>query len=208
SSFEKYMIRHRESFTKEQFARRMEYGQIVLPAYYEKYIHSWNKIVSIEKIISNVAIEGVPAKGKLDKLEFDGKMVNVVDYKTGNPDNAKTKIKGPSEKDPLGGDYWRQAVFYKLLVDRSPFGWQVVSTEFDFIEPDSKKNYKKEKIFISPEDEAFVIRQITETWEKIRNHDFYTGCGKEDCHWCNFVKTNKLDINAPIAEEEEEHQSL
>ncbi len=39
SSFEKYMIRHRESFTKEQFARRMEYGRIVLPAYYEKYIH-------------------------------------------------------------------------------------------------------------------------------------------------------------------------
>ena len=208
SSFEKYMIRHRESFTKEQFARRMEYGRIVLPAYYEKYILSWNKIVSIEKNISNVTIEGVPAKGKLDKLEFNGKLVNVVDYKTGNPDNAKSKIKGPSEKDPLGGDYWRQAVFYKLLVDRSPFGWQVVSTEFDFIEPDNKKNYKKEKIVIEPEDETIVIGQITKTWAKIQNHDFYTGCGKEDCHWCNFVKTNKLDINAAIAEEEEEHQSL
>ena len=40
----------------------MEYGHIVLPAYYEKYIHSWNKIVSIERNIRNVAIEGVPAK--------------------------------------------------------------------------------------------------------------------------------------------------
>ncbi len=50
--------------------------------------------MSIEKIISNVAIDGVPAKGKLDKLEFDGKMVNVVDYKTGNPENAKSKNKG------------------------------------------------------------------------------------------------------------------
>jgi DNA helicase II / ATP-dependent DNA helicase PcrA len=208
SSFEKYMIRHRESFTKEQFARRMEYGRIVLPAYYEKYIPTWNKIVSIEKIISNVAIDGVPAKGKLDKLEFDGKMVNVVDYKTGNPDNAKLKIKGPSEKDPPGGDYWRQAVFYKLLVDRTAFGWQVVSTEFDFIEPDSRRIYKKEKIVIRPEDEVIVINQIRKTWEKIQNHDFYTGCGKEDCHWCNFVKTNKLDISASVAEEEEEHQSL
>ena len=88
------------------------------------------------------------------------------------------------------------------------FGWQVVSTEFDFIEPDNKKNYKKEKIVIRPEDEVIVINQITETWEKIQNHDFYTGCGKEDCHWCNFVKTNKLDISASVAEEEEEHQSL
>ena len=202
-SFENYMIRHRESFTKEQFARRMEYGRIVLPAYYEKYIHSWNKIVSIEKNISNVVIAGVPTKGKLDKLEFDGKRVNVVDYKTGNPDNAKTKTKGPSDKDPRGGDYWRQAVFYKLLVEHSQLGWQVVSTEFDFIEPDKKKAYRKEKVYITLEDEAIIAGQIRDTWARIQQHDFYTGCGKEDCHWCNFVKTNKLDIRATLAEEEE-----
>ena len=89
---------------REQFRRRMEYGHIILPAYYEKYVHSWNTIVSIERNISNVAIEGVPAKGMLDKLEFDGKQVNVVDYKTGNPDNAIQKIKGPNEKQPAG---WR-----------------------------------------------------------------------------------------------------
>ena len=78
----------------------------------------------------------------------------------------------------------------------------MVSTEFDFIEPVNKK-YKKQKIYITPQDEAFVTRQITDTWSKIQSHDFYTGCGKEDCHWCNFVKTNKLDINAVMAEEEE-----
>jgi DNA helicase-2/ATP-dependent DNA helicase PcrA len=82
-----------------------------------------------------------------------------------------------------------------------------VSTEFDFIEPDNKKNFRKEKLFISAEDTAIVTRQITDTWERIRSHDFYTGCGKEDCHWCNFVKTNQLDI-AAYAEEEEEHSSL
>ena len=202
ASFEQYMSRHRESFTKQEFSRRMEYGKIILPAYYANYIQSWNRIVSIERNIGNVVLEGVPLKGKLDKLEFDGKQVNVVDYKTGNPENAVPKTKGPSEKTPNGGDYWRQAVFYKLLVDRSAFGWQVVSTEFDFIEPVNKK-YKKQKIYITPQDEAFVTRQITDTWSKIQSHDFYTGCGKEDCHWCNFVKTNKLDINAVMAEEEE-----
>ncbi|HEY4965367.1 MAG TPA: ATP-dependent DNA helicase, partial [Puia sp.] len=207
ASFDTHMKRHRESFTKEQFARRMEYGHIILPAYYEKYIRSWNRIVSIEKKISKVAIGGVPSKGFLDKLEFDGKQVNVVDYKTGNPDNAKQKTLGPNEKQPLGGDYWRQAVFYKLLVDNSTLGWQVISTEFDFIEPDKKKEYRKLKVYISPEDEAIVTGQITETWAKIQNHDFYTGCGKADCHWCNFVKTNKLDINATLAEEED-HASL
>ena len=206
-SFENFMIRHRESFTREQFARRMEYGRIVLPAYYEKYIHSWNKIVSIERTISNVTVGDVPLKGKLDKLEFEGRQVNVVDYKTGNPENALTKIKGPSDKLPLGGDYWRQAVFYKLLVDHSKLGWNVISTEFDFIEPGNKKEYRKQKIFITPEDEAFVTQQISETWKRIQAHDFYTGCGKEDCHWCNFVKNNKLDVGAAMIEEED-HSSL
>jgi DNA helicase II / ATP-dependent DNA helicase PcrA len=202
ASFEQYMIRHRESFTKQEFSRRMEYGKIILPAYYDNYIHTWNKIVSIERNISNVVLEGIPLKGKLDKLEFDGKQVNVVDYKTGNPENALAKTKGPSEKLPQGGDYWRQAVFYKLLVDRSAFGWQVLSTEFDFIEPVNKK-YKKQKIFITREDEATVTAQISDTWARIQQHDFYTGCGKADCHWCNFVKTNKLDLRAMATEEEE-----
>ena len=38
ASFDWYMDRHRESFTNEQFKRRKEYGHIILPAYYEKYI--------------------------------------------------------------------------------------------------------------------------------------------------------------------------
>jgi len=195
TDFEWYMQRHRESFTKEQFARRIEYGQEVLSNYYDKYIDSFNKIVAIERNIRNVVIKDVPLKGKLDKLEFDGKSVNVVDYKTGDPDKAIPKTKGPSEKEPTGGDYWRQAVFYKILVDNyEQKDWKVVSTEFDFIEPDKKKNYRKEKVVITPADITTVTEQITSTWEKIQNREFYIGCGKEDCHWCNFVKTNKLAI--------------
>jgi DNA helicase-2/ATP-dependent DNA helicase PcrA len=193
--FEWYMNRHRESFTKEQFARRMEYGHEVLNNYYDQYIGSWNKIVAVERNIRNVVVDGVPLKGKLDKLEFDGKSVNVVDYKTGDIDKAKDKLKPPHEKDPNGGDYWRQAVFYKILVDRyEAKNWTVVSTEFDFIEPDKKKAYRKEKIIIQPEDIATVTAQIKDTWEKIQARDFYKGCYKEDCHWCNFVKNNKMAV--------------
>ena len=205
ADFEWYMRRHRESFTKEQFARRLEYGQEVLANYYEKYIGGFNKIVAIERNIRNVVIHNVPLKGKLDKLEFDGKSVNVVDYKTGDPDKAIPKTKGPSEKEPNGGDYWRQAVFYKILVDHyEQKDWKAVSTEFDFIEPDKKKNYRKEKLVIRPEDITTVMQQISSTWEKIQNREFYTGCGKEDCHWCNFVKTNKLAVALHELETEEE----
>lgn len=205
--FEWYMHRHRESFTKEQFDRRLEYGQEVLSNYYDTYINSFNKIVAIERNIRNVIVKDVPLKGKLDKLEFDGKSVNVVDYKTGDPDKAMAKLKGPHEKEPNGGDYWRQAVFYKILVDNyDAKDWKVVSTEFDFIEPDKKKKYRKEKVVITPADITTVTEQIKNTWQKIQGRDFYTGCGKEDCHWCNFVKTNKLEVK--LHEEEEQNYDL
>ena len=207
ADFEWFMNRHRESFTKEQFARRMEYGQDVLSNYYEKYAGNFNKIVAIERNIRNVLVKDVPLKGKLDKLEFDGKSVNVVDYKTGDPDKAIPKLKRPSEKDPNGGDYWRQAVFYKILVDNyEQKGWKVISTEFDFIEPDKKKNYRREKLVIDAADTTTVTQQIVETWQKIQERDFYTGCGKADCHWCEFVKTNNLTIALHTIEEEEEER--
>jgi len=204
ADFEWYMHRHRESFTREQFDRRIEYGQEVLGNYYDTYINRFNRIVAIERNIRNVIVNGVPLKGKLDKLEFDGRDVNVVDYKTGDPDKAIPKLKGPNDKDPVGGDYWRQAVFYKLLVDNyESKNWKVISTEFDFIEPDKKKNYRKEKVIITPADQQLVTAQITDTWNKIQRHDFYTGCGEEDCHWCRFVKTNNLAVALHEVEETE-----
>lgn len=201
--FEWYMHRNRESFTKEQFARRMEYGYDVLASYYDGYINQWNKIVAVERTIKNIVVDGVPLKGKLDKLEFIGKEVNVVDYKTGDPDKAKDKLKPPQEKIPDGGDYWRQAVFYKILLDNYNRDWKAVSTEFDFIEPDNKKFYRKEKVYITPEDITTVKQQIKTVWQKIQQHDFYTGCGKPECHWCEFVKTNKLAKELHIMNEEE-----
>ncbi len=193
ADFNWYMHKHRENFTKEAFKRRMEYGDEVLRNYYDKYVITWNKVVAVERNIRGITFNGVPLKGKLDKLEFNGKEVNVVDYKSGNIENAIPKMKPPSDKDPNGGDYWRQAVFYKILVDNyEQKDWKVISTEFDFIEPDKKGEYRKEKMVINPQDIETVKQQITEVWNKIQSRDFYTGCGKQDCHWCNFVKNNQL----------------
>ena len=202
--FKSYLEKHRENFTKEAFARRLEYGDEVLRNYYDKYINNWNKVVAIERNIRGVVVNAVPLKGKLDKLEFNGKEINVVDYKSGDIDKALPKMKGPNEKEPNGGDYWRQAVFYKILIDNyTQKDWKVISTEFDFIEPDKKKEYRKEKIVITPADTETVKQQITEVWDKIQNRDFYTGCGKEECHWCNFVKDNNMAVALHDLEEDD-----
>ena len=207
-----YLKRHRENFTKEQFDRRQEYGHEILSNYYDKYISSFNKIVTSEKNIRNV-VGDIPIRGKLDKLEFDGSCVNVVDYKTGDYDKAKKTKKtldAPNEKNANGGDYWRQAVFYKILIDNNTTNpnWKVLSTEFDFIEPNTKKEFVKEKINISEADITTVKEQIKSTWIKIQNKEFYTGCGKEDCRWCNFVKSYNIAETYIEPEEESDENSL
>jgi DNA helicase-2/ATP-dependent DNA helicase PcrA len=57
---------------------------------------------------------------------------------------------------------------YKILIDNYDLvRLKVISTEFDFVEPD-KKRYRKEKIVITPEDTNLVREQIADTWDKYR----------------------------------------
>jgi DNA helicase-2/ATP-dependent DNA helicase PcrA len=202
--FNYYMHRHREAFTAQEFKDKMELGETVLIKYYERYIKEWNKVVTTEYRITSVVVNDIPLKGAIDKVEFNGKKVVVVDYKTGNIENAREKLKGPNDKNPNGGDYWRQAVFYKILLNHHPKNWEVVSAEFDFVEPNKKKEFEKIAVNITDADITTVTQQVKQVWEKIQQKDFYIGCGKEDCHWCNFVKTNELAVALHEMKSEEE----
>jgi len=192
--FNYYMARHREAFTQVEFNRRKEQGEIVLTRYYDEYMQTWNKVVTTEYRINNVVLNGIPLKGAIDKIEFNGKQVVVIDYKTGSVENAKEKLIAPNEKYPDGGDYWRQAVFYKILLNHHPKNWEVTTAEFDFVEPNKKKQFEKASLAISDADITTVTQQIHTVWQKIQEKDFYTGCGKPECHWCNFVKNNELTV--------------
>jgi DNA helicase-2/ATP-dependent DNA helicase PcrA len=229
--FKWFMKRNQDSFTEIDFKRRLEYGETILPKYFNQYAPSWNKITSVEKPYRNVVVKGIPLNGKLDKLEFEGNHVNVVDYKTGSFKNAKNKFKRPNEeavnkakevgKEPSfedlhGGDYWRQAVFYKLLIDYdTQKKWDMRSSEFDFIEPQISAgekginvyNFHKEKVNITPEDLEIVSNQIVFAFTQIQKKQFDKGCNSPDCHWCNFVKdyytSNTPETAIPMAYEEE-----
>jgi len=204
NQFRWYMARNRDSFTKEDFKLRMDYGDKILPAYYNQNINVWNKAALTEHSIKNVEIEGVPVKGSLDKIEFAGKQVTVVDYKTGKVKYAKDKLLRPTNEQPNGGDYWRQAVFYKLLIDHDrSINWDVISTIFEFVEPVSEGEYYKEKIVVGPQDVEDVTNQIKTVFQKIMAHDFNTGCGKKECDWCHFVKSNFRQVGNVMQEEEE-----
>lgn len=194
--------RHRASFSAEQFTRRKELAEEIIPSYYDKYKDKWNKVVLCEYSIKEVEMDGIPLNGKLDKLEFDKRNVNVVDYKTGKVAKGKKKLQRPSEKNPKGGEYWRQIVFYKILMDEvRPRQWTMISGEIDFIEK-GEKDFEKILLTVSHEDIVIVKEQIRQVYDSIMNHDFSEGCGKDDCHWCNFVK-NEFVSDATIGVNEE-----
>jgi len=203
--FKWYMRRNEESFTETEFKLKIEYAEQVLPAFYDRYINEWNKITSVERTYSNVVVDGVPINGKLDKLEFEGNKVNVVDYKTGQFKNAEKKFERPDQekyqksldenKEPkfenkYGGDYWRQSVFYKILMDNDKSkNREMNSVEFDFVEPEKEtKKFIKHRIQIHSTDIEIVKKQITKTYSQILNKEFSKGCGKPDCEWCNFAE--------------------
>lgn len=199
------MRRNRASFSDQEFERRKELGEEVLPDYYDQYMGSWNKIVITEYDIKNIEMDGIPLNGKLDKIEFDKHNVNVVDYKTGKVSAAKKKLQEPNEKEPLGGEYWRQVVFYKILMDElRPKRWTMMSGEIDFIEKDdrTKKDFVKVKIPVTREGILLLKAQIKDTWQKIMNHEFSKGCEEDDCKWCSFVK-NQFVAEKPLIEFEE-----
>ena len=203
NDFKWYLHTNREAFTPETYKLKLDYGERILPAYYQYHINTWNKIIKSETPIRNVVVQNIPLNGKLDKLEFNVNKVNVVDYKTGSFKNAKKKLSPPNDSEPLGGDYWRQAVFYKILIDNDKRNnWQVVSTQFEFVEPVDDE-YKTEKIIITDADVTTVTQQIKTTWQKIQNKEFKKGCGKSDCEWCNFVKNNNLAVALHKLNEEE-----
>jgi DNA helicase II / ATP-dependent DNA helicase PcrA len=198
----------REVFTKESLQRFTEYGETILQKYYDKYYNPAPRgdFILTEYPLNKVVINNIPLKGFTDKIQFWKNDIVITDFKTGSYSKAKTRgefaLPG-SDRKPDGGHYWRQAVFYKILVDNLPGkNWKVLHTQFDFVEPNTKDEFDVEKLSITPEEMNLVKNQITTTWEKIQDHDFYTGCGKPECVWCNFSKDNK--IYSSLIEEEPE----
>ena len=187
SVFEEYMDRNLVQMNSEEYLRRIELGRTILRAFYAHEFPKSNHVTLNEFHIPRLVLpNGVPFTGDIDKMEFNGNMVDVVDYKTGNPKNAAKKAAPPSEKDLLGGDYWRQGVAYKIMLDNLPGrNWRFNTGRLDILTP---KSVNKIEIPVTPEYERIVLNQIKQAYDGILAQEFSHGCEDENCVWCNFEK--------------------
>jgi len=163
-------------------------GDKALKLWFKEYSGSWITDTLNEYRINDVLIsDDVRLVGVLDKLEFLApNEVNVVDYKTGKP-KTRNYLMGKT-KDSTG-DYYRQLVFYKLLLGLHAKGkYEFVSGEIDFIEPDPKGNMHKEKFTIPDEDVLDLKKQILQVADEILNLKFLeTECDPDECDYCDLV---------------------
>ncbi len=189
--FEKYLIK--QSLNQNDYEETLKKGREALSGYYDNYKSTWSR-----SLINEFSIVGVYAdlkekvgnedkillKGQLDKIEIkDDGTVNVVDYKTRKP-LSRNQIEGKTKSSD--GNYKRQLVFYKILLDKYEKGkYQMQTGELDFIEPDDKGNYKKESFEITAEDEKEVLDLIGKTATQIATLDFWNKkCEDKNCEFC------------------------
>lgn len=142
--------------TAIDLAAYSERGEEALRTYYETYAGTFLREADTEMHIraelplpQGGTLEAVSIHGFIDKLERlpDG-TVRVSDYKTGAP-KSRNHIEGKTKDSD--GDYKRQLVFYKLLLDTEG-KHRMSEAVIDFVEPNDSGKHKREVFVISDEE--------------------------------------------------------
>lgn len=92
--------------------RLLKLGEESLPRYFHEHLESLRPYIAhIEHPVST-HLGDIPITGKLDRIDRlspDSSTVRVIDFKTGRPKSESEILKE--------GDYFRQLVFYALLLE-------------------------------------------------------------------------------------------
>jgi len=186
--FEEEMRRLESRFAPGRFDHYLQTGLSRIEGLHRQEEWRAHRGVKVEYTIRRTHIEGVPLTGVIDKIEFHPRLEVVVsDYKTGKPE--RNKLNGPTRQDPLGKPFWRQLAFYKILYESFDLSSRIVKKgALTFLDPDAKGHFQTYEVEFDPAEISEFKSLILQTYERIKAQDFYTGCGKSDCVWCNFLQ--------------------
>ncbi len=175
----------KEPLKQKDFDDLLKKGQLILQSYFDQRLTSLKKGVESEVVIKGVRLtQNIKLNGVIDLVEKKEKgEVIIYDFKTGKP-----KTRGEIEGSTVGssGDYLRQLVFYKLLIDNYYNGrLKVKEGVIDFIESDVKGKIRSESFEISQDQVKELEQLILEVSGKIINLEFWDSrCNEKDCQYC------------------------
>lgn len=152
-------------------------GSESLGLYFDEHRDTFNGNIDTEvSITAELSLpdsrrKAVTVHGFLDKIELEASgSVRVVDYKTGSP-KSRNHIEGKTKDS--NGDYKRQLVFYKILLDEE--GNRTMSEGvIDFVEPNPSGKHKREAFVITPEEVAELTKDIGRMVDDLVSGTFLT----------------------------------
>jgi DNA helicase-2/ATP-dependent DNA helicase PcrA len=181
-----------QPMSEVEISRYLKRGEKALWGYYQNYFKEWEKSKKyiLEKSLE-VEFEDTRLTGKLDKIELlNDNEVIIVDYKTGKP-QTKNEILGLTKGS--SGDYFRQLVFYKLLLSMQKKNKYIIQKEvLDFVEPTESGKYKKYEFEIQDNEVESLKEQIKKVIFEIKNLSFWNKtCGNKYCDYCNLKRLSE-----------------
>lgn len=189
NEFSLEMLYHRGQITEDAYNRRLELGHRALGRYYKDLLPLSTKITLNEVSFNNIIIDGIPVKYVFDKIEYRGNYVTIKDYKTGKVNYIKKSMKPPGKGMELGGDYWRQLVMGKLVIDKMS-NFKEWIFEAAAVEVICDKDMMLLPLEFNAFDEGIVLEQLHTAYDGIIGKKFDQGCG--ECSWCLFQETLKV----------------
>lgn len=173
-----------ENLTEAEKTRLIIQGEKVLNNFYEQVAKNWHKGLIGEAAIRGVKLGTLKLNGRIDLIEPE-KLNHVIvhDFKTGKP-KSRRQIDGTNPESK--SNYFRQLVFYKLLLDNYKDNtWKVNIGVIDFVEPDQKGRIKSEMFEIKDSNVKELADQIKTVADQILSLNFWdVTCGESNCQWC------------------------
>jgi len=175
-----------QPITENEVLRFKKRGIEALKGFYAERLQNINKDAETEIDIKGIRInETLIINGKIDMIEFLGTsgFCNVTDFKTGHI-KSRNEIEGKTKTSD--GNYKRQLVFYKILLDKYKNGfYKMENGIIEFVEPNDRKKYVREIFKIEKKEEDELLKMVIKTGDEIVSLAFWDlRCKDKFCEYC------------------------
>lgn len=169
----------------KDLAALSEKGSLILQSYYLKRMNGWDKNRESELVVPNIYLaENISINGKIDMIELKkNNEVIVYDFKTGKAKSRNALLGGTQAENK---DYYRQLVFYKLLLSLYKKGqYKMKEGVIEFVETATEGEVKSESFSIEDDEVKELIQQLHTMRDSILNLSFWDSrCEDKDCEYC------------------------
>lgn len=170
-------IRSSNVLTPPQVKNLLAVGNQSLPVYFEQHLSGAKPVLYAAEREYRAMLGDIPIKGKIDRIDLaspDSADAIIIDYKTGRP-KPPSAIRGGMEPGSVSrteeGDYFRQLVFYALLLEHAEPLLVPQAFCIEFI-GEREEGPIARKFEVTDAEKESLRSLIRDVWKKVQKLDF------------------------------------